>query len=160
MAPKHISRVPHVDVEATGHITFHNLRRDLYRETERKVRDLAASNGYSVELVGSSAGSGLALSALTVLLDAPPDLEFLAAFQALFDLGRAAEIAPGYMVFTDKINTRLEFPSPVRIPRGRSRSLPGWACPRCTLANGRYDRKCKACGKARPAGVVKRSRKA
>ena len=57
---------------------------------------------------------------------------------------------------------KLEFPSPSPRPRSpRRRSpLPGWTCSRCTLANGRYDRKCRACGKARPAGVVKRSRKA
>lgn len=58
---------------------------------------------------------------------------------------------------------KLEFPaSPSPRPRSpRKRSpRPGWTCSRCTLANGRYDRKCRACGKARPAGVVKRSRKA
>ena len=61
---------------------------------------------------------------------------------------------------------KLEFPAspPQRSPPRRSpprRSpRPGWTCSRCTLENGRYDRKCRACGKARPAGVVKRSRKA
>lgn len=90
--------------------------------------------------------------------DEPIPRALIDAVVAEFRLHSWATTNPN--MFRDRSQAKkLEFPSPrPRSPRKRS-PRPGWTCSRCTLENGRYDRKCRACGKARPAGVVKRSRK-
>ena len=90
--------------------------------------------------------------------DEPIPRALIDAVVAEFRLHSWATTNPN--MFRDRSQAKkLEIPSPrPRSPRKRS-PRPGWTCSRCTLENGRYDRKCRACGKARPAGVVKRSRK-
>ena len=76
---------------------------------------------------------------------------------------RTANLPPGmthadlrqfrnYIMATRRSRSRSRSPSPAR-------ASPGWACKRCTLHNGKYDRKCKACRQPRPAGVVGKKKK-
>jgi hypothetical protein len=152
--PKIARRAPEVYFAESG-IEFNNTKFSKERIFDNVGR-LAVEHGLQVTDYGTDKFG------ISMHFDNPIPRAMMEAVVAKFGL-ESWRTDCEYM-FTDWSQTKkLEFPtspSPrARSPRRRS-PLPGWTCSRCTLANGRYDRKCRACGKARPAGVVKRSRKA